>query len=100
MSLASTLTRSQIVITRFMLCSIRSTVVPASRIERIKLKPCAADKQGAIIRREALELAQYPFDLAREPPLKVTLLSFDKSSHALVVNVHHLVTDGWSQRLF
>ncbi|MCK1473705.1 amino acid adenylation domain-containing protein [Bradyrhizobium sp. 197] len=70
------------------------------RFERIKLKPCSADKRAAVIRREALKLAQYPFDLAREPPLKVTLLSFDKSSHALVVNVHHLVTDGWSQRLF
>ncbi|SCB28047.1 amino acid adenylation domain-containing protein [Bradyrhizobium shewense] len=70
------------------------------RFERIKLKPCPADKRAALIRREALKLAQYPFDLAREPPLKVTLLSFDKTSHALVVNVHHLVTDGWSQRLF
>ncbi|UWU75304.1 amino acid adenylation domain-containing protein [Bradyrhizobium huanghuaihaiense] len=70
------------------------------RFERIKLKPCPADKRVAIIRREALKLAQYKFDLAHEPPLKVTLLSFDKSSHALVVNVHHLVTDGWSQRLF
>lgn len=70
------------------------------RFERIRLKPCPADKQAAVIRREALKLAQYKFDFAREPPLKVTLLSFDKSSHALVVNVHHLVTDGWSQRLF
>ncbi|MBR0785183.1 non-ribosomal peptide synthetase [Bradyrhizobium iriomotense] len=70
------------------------------RFELIKLKPCAADKRVANIRSEALELAQYKFDLAHEPPLKVTLLSFDKSSHALVVNVHHLVTDGWSQRLF
>ncbi|WP_183245931.1 non-ribosomal peptide synthetase [Bradyrhizobium sp. cir1] len=70
------------------------------RFERIKLKPCPADKRAAILRREALKLAQYKFDLAREAPLKVTLLSFDKSSHALVVNVHHLVTDGWSQRLF
>ncbi|MGX1325251.1 amino acid adenylation domain-containing protein [Bradyrhizobium sp. USDA 377] len=70
------------------------------RLERIKLKPCPADKRATIIRRKALKLAQYKFDLAHEPPLKVTLLSFDKSSHALVVNVHHLVTDGWSQRLF
>ncbi|MGD5463760.1 condensation domain-containing protein, partial [Xanthomonas citri pv. citri] len=70
------------------------------QFERIKLKPCPADRREAAIRRAALELAQYPFDLAKEPPLKVTLLSFDKSSHALVVNVHHLVTDGWSQRLF
>ncbi|MBR0858934.1 non-ribosomal peptide synthetase [Bradyrhizobium liaoningense] len=68
--------------------------------ERIKLKPCAPGRRAAVIRREALKLAQYPFDLAREPPLRVTLLSFDQSSHALVVNVHHLVTDGWSQRLF
>lgn len=70
------------------------------RFERIKLKPCPAHRRSAVVRREALKLAQYPFDLAREPPLKVTLLSFDKSSHVLVVNVHHLVTDGWSQRLF
>jgi len=70
------------------------------QFERIKLKPCPADKRIAVIRREALKLAQHPFDLSHEPPLKVTLLSFDKTSHALVVNVHHLVTDGWSQRLF
>lgn len=70
------------------------------QFERIKLRPCPPDRRPAVVRREALRLAQYEFDLAREPPLKVTLLSFDKSSHALVVNVHHLVTDGWSQRLF
>ncbi|MBR0775195.1 amino acid adenylation domain-containing protein [Bradyrhizobium diazoefficiens] len=70
------------------------------RLARKKLRPCPADKRDAVVRREALKLAQYPFDLAREPPLKVTLLSFDTNSHALVVNVHHLVTDGWSQRLF
>ncbi|RXG86993.1 non-ribosomal peptide synthetase [Bradyrhizobium vignae] len=70
------------------------------RVERIKLKPCPAEKRPAIVRREAFKLAQHPFDLAREPPLKLALLSFDKNSHALVVNVHHLVTDGWSQRLF
>jgi amino acid adenylation domain-containing protein len=70
------------------------------RLARIKLRPCPADKREAMVRRAALRLAQYPFDLASEPPLKVTLLSFDADSHALVVNVHHLVTDGWSQRLF
>lgn len=70
------------------------------RFERIKLKPCPADKRATIIRREALKLAQYEFDLAQEAPLRVTLLSFDKTNHALVVNIHHLVSDGWSQRLF
>ncbi|QOZ54872.1 non-ribosomal peptide synthetase [Bradyrhizobium sp. CCBAU 53338] len=72
----------------------------APRFERIKLKPCPPQRRAAVVRREAVKLAQHAFDLACEPPLKVTLLSFDTSSHALVVNVHHLVTDGWSQRLF
>ncbi|MGY4430586.1 amino acid adenylation domain-containing protein [Bradyrhizobium sp. F1.13.1] len=79
---------------------VQLVVQSLPRFERIKLKPCPADKRAAVVRREALRLAQHPFELAHEPPLKVTLLSFDKSSHALVVNVHHLVTDGWSQRLF
>jgi amino acid adenylation domain-containing protein len=70
------------------------------RLDRITFKPCPPDKRLAIIRREAGKLAQHPFDLAGDVPLKVTLLSFDRSNHALVVNVHHLVTDGWSQRLF
>ncbi|WP_454650566.1 amino acid adenylation domain-containing protein [Bradyrhizobium liaoningense] len=70
------------------------------QLARIRLRPCPAGKRLAVVRREAIKLAQHPFDLAHEPPLKVTLLSFDGNSHALVVNVHHLVTDGWSQRLF
>jgi amino acid adenylation domain-containing protein len=72
----------------------------APSLQRMKLRPCLADKRAATVKREAVRLAQEPFDLEREPPLKVTLLTFDKSSHALVVNIHHLVTDGWSQRLF
>ncbi|MDA9407073.1 non-ribosomal peptide synthetase [Bradyrhizobium sp. CCBAU 45384] len=79
---------------------VQRVLQASPQLERIKLEPCPAERQVAVVRREALKLAQYEFDLAGEPPLKVTLLSFNKSSHALVVNVHHLVTDGWSQRLF
>ncbi|MEK9281567.1 MULTISPECIES: non-ribosomal peptide synthetase [unclassified Bradyrhizobium] len=79
---------------------MQRAVRSAPSFERIKLRPCPKDKRIATIRREALKLAQYPFDLAREVPLKVILLSFDKSGHALVINIHHLVTDGWSQSLF
>ncbi|MCG2631010.1 amino acid adenylation domain-containing protein [Bradyrhizobium sp. WYCCWR 13023] len=79
---------------------VQRVLQASPQFERIKLKPCPPHRRVAVVRREALKLAQSAFDLAGEPPLKVTLLSFDKSSHALVVNVHHLVTDGWSQRLF
>ncbi|MFT4115508.1 amino acid adenylation domain-containing protein [Bradyrhizobium sp.] len=79
---------------------VQHALPAAPPFARVKLRPCPPGKRGAVIRRKALELAQYPFDLAREPPVRITLLSFDRSSHALVVNLHHLVTDGWSQRLF
>ena len=41
-----------------------------------------------------------PFDIETEPPLRAQLLRLDEDDHALVIKLHHLVTDGWSQRLF
>ena len=41
-----------------------------------------------------------PFDIEKEPPLRAQLLRLDEDDHALVIKLHHLVTDGWSQRLF
>ena len=32
--------------------------------------------------------------------MRVQLLRLDEDDHALVIKLHHLVTDGWSQRLF
>ena len=40
------------------------------------------------------------FDIEREPPIRVQLLRLDEHDHALVIKLHHLITDGWSQRLF
>lgn len=71
----------------------------APRLEQIKLTRCLDNKRSSTIRREAVKIAQQPFDLETEPPLKVTLLRFTANDHALIVKVHHMATDGWSQRL-
>lgn len=70
------------------------------RLERLKLRARARRNRQAALRREALILARQPFDLEREPPLRAKLLQFDKSDHVLAISIHHLATDGWSQRLF
>ncbi|WP_454620848.1 amino acid adenylation domain-containing protein [Bradyrhizobium cenepequi] len=70
------------------------------RLEHMDLKGCAKGERETAIRREALRLAHHQFDLGRKPPLKARLLRFSATDHALVINIHHLVTDGWSQRLF
>ncbi|HEX7181318.1 MAG TPA: amino acid adenylation domain-containing protein, partial [Thermoanaerobaculia bacterium] len=40
--------------------------------------------------------ADHPFDLARGPLLRLHLLRHGHRRHTLIVNVHHVVSDGWS----
>ena len=49
---------------------------------------------------KSLELAtaeaQLPFDLARGPLLRATLLRLGEAEHVLLVTMHHIASDGWS----
>lgn len=51
-----------------------------------------AELEAEIASREAL----LPFDLARGPLLRATLLRLDFGEHVLLVTLHHIVADGWS----
>ncbi len=44
--------------------------------------------------------ARRPFDLARGPLFRFRLLVLSTNQHTLIVNVHHIVFDGWSIGLF
>ena len=46
--------------------------------------------------RLAAAYAAAPFDLARGPLLRVTLIRLSADDHLLVLTLHHLITDGWS----
>lgn len=48
----------------------------------------------------ATELAQQPFDLARDLLLRAKLLRLDTDEHVLVLVIHHIVFDGWSLGVF
>ncbi|HWH70558.1 MAG TPA: condensation domain-containing protein, partial [Candidatus Sulfotelmatobacter sp.] len=43
--------------------------------------------------------AQQPFDLARGPLIRASLARLAEAEHALVVVMHHTISDGWSQAL-
>jgi len=43
------------------------------------------------------EVARAPFDLARGPLLRVALLHCAPDAHILLLTMHHIIADGWSQ---
>ncbi|MFL5351286.1 amino acid adenylation domain-containing protein, partial [Archangium sp.] len=45
-----------------------------------------------LIRQEILR----PFELARGPLLRATLLRLDSNDHVLLLVIHHIISDGWS----
>ncbi len=58
-----------------------------------------ADQASAVARQVAAE-AQRPFDLARDWPLRVTLLRLGEASHVLLITLHHIAADAWSIGVF
>ncbi|MEN3329190.1 MAG: hypothetical protein V7638_3997 [Acidobacteriota bacterium] len=56
----------------------------------------AADEAEAEVRRLANEHAQLPFDLRRAPLMRAALLRLSMKHHVLLLNLHHIVSDGWS----
>jgi len=47
----------------------------------------------------AAEYAHRPFNLATGPLLRATLFKIRKEEHVLLLNMHHIVFDGWSMRV-
>src|SRR5262249_27696162 len=41
-----------------------------------------------------------PFDLARGPLLRMLLVKLASDEHVLLCVQHHIITDGWSRRIF
>lgn len=54
----------------------------------------------AEVARLATEEAHRPFDLERGPLFRAFLLRLGEREHVLVLNFHHIVTDGWSMGVF
>jgi amino acid adenylation domain-containing protein len=73
---------------------VRDDLRPDVRIVDLSgTDPAAIDAEVA--RREA-ELVHSPFDLTAGPLLRVELLDFGAGESAVLLNVHHMVSDRWS----
>ncbi|HET6232766.1 MAG TPA: amino acid adenylation domain-containing protein, partial [Longimicrobiaceae bacterium] len=67
-----------------------------SVVANIDLAHLPADAREAEAQRLTQEDATRTFDLARGRPFRATLLRLAGDDHLLLLNVHHIVSDGWS----
>jgi amino acid adenylation domain-containing protein len=72
--------------------------LPASELSLAvtDLRHLPADTREAEARRLAREEAGLPFDLARGPLLRASLLKLGEREHVLLLTLHHIISDGWS----
>jgi len=62
----------------------------------VDLRAWPETERGAEARRLAGEEIQRPFDLARGPLMRATLMRLGEEEHVLLLIIHHIVFDGWS----
>ena len=54
-------------------------------------------EREAEVRRRATDEAALPFDLDRGPLIRARLLRLGEQEHILLLTIHHIVFDGWSE---
>ncbi|HZF08657.1 MAG TPA: amino acid adenylation domain-containing protein, partial [Thermoanaerobaculia bacterium] len=65
-------------------------------LPRVDLTALSAERREAELRRRLVADALRPFDLEQGPLFRTTLVLLGVSEHALLTNMHHIVSDGWS----
>lgn len=66
-------------------------------IELLDLSELPASDRESRMLEAAAEEARKPFDLTRAPLLRASLVRLGPEEHVLLLTVHHIVSDGWSQ---
>ncbi len=73
------------------------TPLPIQDCEAHAVSELDSCEAGSKIHELAQLEAHRPFDLANDFPFRATLLRLREDDHVLLLTLHHIATDGWSQ---
>jgi amino acid adenylation domain-containing protein/FkbH-like protein len=65
-------------------------------VPKLDLSDLSAEMQEAAVRRMAIENGRHVFNLQTGPVVRASLLKLAAKDHVLLLNTHHIVSDGWS----
>ncbi|HEX5715932.1 MAG TPA: amino acid adenylation domain-containing protein [Thermoanaerobaculia bacterium] len=99
-ALAGVARRHEVLRTRFGEADGRPVQVidpePSLPVRSVDLSVLPAEERESEARRLLEEEARRPFDLARGPLGRALLVRLAGGEHVALINLHHIVTDGWS----
>ncbi|TCP59047.1 amino acid adenylation domain-containing protein [Tumebacillus sp. BK434] len=75
-------------------------IAPQLELDVPLINLSAHPEREAELKRLAEADATAPFNLQQGPLLRAALVRLDRKEHALLVNMHHLIADGWSRSVF
>ena len=68
-------------------------------VTAVDLRGLPAGQREVKLRELAQEEAGRPFDLSAGPLLRVTIVRLGGEDHTVLIEMHHIITDGWSNRI-
>ncbi|MGH3777952.1 MAG: amino acid adenylation domain-containing protein [Pseudonocardiaceae bacterium] len=74
-------------------------IVAAAGEIPLRVLDLAQDRSDGALDRALAQELRTPFDLRRGPLTRVLLVRLADDDHVLLLNQHHIVTDGWSVRI-
>ena len=78
------------------------TIPPPARFDLplVDLSDLQAEVREADVEKHRQQLAEKPFDLAHDTLLRTSLIRRAEGNHVLLIVIHHIAWDGWSQHVF
>ncbi len=68
-------------------------------LQTIDLSALPPDSRSQRAAQEAQRIVATPFDLTQGPLLRVAVIRVDTQEHHLIVVMHHIISDAWSNRI-
>jgi acyl carrier protein len=69
-------------------------------LRKIDLRQWPKEQRELKVQQFISEEGKFPFDLSKDLLIRTSLIQMDQDEHILMLNMHHICSDGWSLNIF